>query len=84
MYKTLYESELDKDTLKSLSKSILVESLKYDNHYIGVRIIYKDKKEMSISRKSLNLYSVIIRNQLGNKINEFEFNNLESYNFDFI
>ena len=41
-------------------------------------------REILISRTKINLYSVIIRNKLGLKIDEFEFNNLETNTFDFI
>ena len=43
-----------------------------------------NRREILISRTKTNVYSVIIRNKLGLKIDEFEFNNLEENTFDFI
>ncbi len=85
MYKTLYQTESNLSDIKTLSKDVL-KSARYEdfNNYISVRLFMLNGREILISRTKTNVYSVIIRNKLGLKIDEFEFNNLEANTFDFI
>ena len=85
MYKTLYQTESNLSDIKTLSKDIL-KSARYEdfNNYTAIRLFMLNGKEILISRTKTNVYSVIIRNKLGLKIYEFEFNNLETNTFDFI
>lgn len=85
MYKTLYQTESNLSDIKTLSKDIL-KSARYEdfNNYTAIRLFMLNGREILISRTKTNVYSVIIRNKLGLKIDEFEFNNLETNTFDFI
>lgn len=85
MYKTLYQTESNLSDIKTLSNDIL-KSARYEdfNNYISIRLFMLNGREILISRTKTNVYSVIIRNKLGLKIDEFEFNNLEANTFDFI
>lgn len=85
MYKTLYQTESNLSDIKTLSKDIL-KSARYEdfNNYTAIRLFMLNRREILISRTKTNVYSVIIRNAIGNKIDEFEFNNLETNTFDFI
>lgn len=85
MYKTLYQTESNLSDIKTLSKDIL-NSARYEdfNNYTAIRLFMLNGREILISRTKTNVYSVIIRNAIGNKIDEFEFNNLETNTFDFI
>ena len=85
MYKTLYQAESNLSDIKTLSKDIL-KSARYNdfNNYISIRLFMLNGREILISRTKTNVYSVIIRNKLWLKIDEFEFNNLEANTFDFI
>ncbi len=85
MYKTLYQTESNLSDIKTLSKDILKSARHEDfNNYISIRLFMLNGREILISRTKTNVYSVIIRNKLGLKIDEFEFNNLETNTFDFI
>ena len=85
MYKTLYQTESNLSDIKTLSKDILKSARHEDfNNYTAIRLFMLNGKEMLISRIQLNVYSVIIRSQIGLKIDGFEFDNLESNKFDFI
>lgn len=85
MYKTLYQTESNLSDIKNLSKDIL-KSARYEdlNNYTAIRLFMLNGRKILISRTKTNVYSVIIRNKLGLKIDEFEFNNLEANTFDFI
>ena len=85
MYKTLYQTESNLSDIKNLSKDVL-KSARYEdfNNYTAIRLFMLNGREILISRTKTNVYSVIIRNKLGLKIDEFEFNNLEANTFDFI
>ena len=85
MYKTLYQTESNLSDIKTLSKDILKSARHEDfNNYTAIRLFMLNGKEILISRIQLNVYSVIIRSQIGLKIDGFEFDNLESNKFDFI
>ncbi len=85
MYKTLYQTESNLSDIKTLSKDILKSARHEDfNNYTAIRLFMLNGREILISRTKTNVYSVIIRNKLGLKIDEFEFNNLETNTFDFI
>lgn len=85
MYKTLYQTESNLSDIKTLSKDILKSAIYEDfNNYTAIRLFMLNGREILISRTKTNVYSVIIRNAIGNKIDEFEFNNLETNTFDFI
>lgn len=85
MYKTLYQTESNLSDIKTLSKDILKSARYKDfNNYISIRLFMLNGREILISRTKTNVYSVIIRNKLGLKIDEFEFNNLQANTFDFI
>lgn len=85
MYKTLYQTESNLSDIKTLSKDILKSARHVDlNNYTAIRLFMLNGREILISRTKTNVYSVIIRNAIGNKIDEFEFNNLETNTFDFI
>lgn len=85
MYKTLYQTESNLSDIKTLSKDILKSAIYEDfNNYTAIRLFMLNRREILISRTKTNVYSVIIRNKLGLKIDEFEFNNLETNTFDFI
>lgn len=85
MYKILYQTESNLSDIKTLSKDIL-KSARYEdfNNYTAIRLFMLNRREILISRTKTDVYSVIIRNKLGLKIDEFEFNNLEENTFDFI
>ncbi len=85
MYKTLYQTESNLSDIKTLLNDIL-KSARYEdfNNYTAIRLFMLNGIEILISRTKTNVYSVIIRNKLGLKIDEFEFNNLEENTFDFI
>lgn len=85
MYKTLYQTESNLSDIKTLSKDILKSARHEDfNNYTAIRLFMLNRREILISRTKTDVYSVIIRNKLGLKIDEFEFNNLEENTFDFI
>ena len=85
MYKTLYQTESNLNEIRSLSKEVLKNAKLRDyTNYTAVRLFMLNGREILISRTKINLYSVIVRNKLGLKIDEFEFNNLEANTFDFI
>ena len=85
MYKTLYQTESNLNEIRSLSKEVLKNAKHKDyTNYTAVRLFMLNGREILISRTKTNVYSVIIRNKLGLKIDEFEFNNLEANTFDFI
>ena len=85
MYKTLYQTESNMSDIKTLSKDILKSARYKDfNNYTAIRLFMLNGREILISRTKINVYSVIIRNKLGLKIDEFEFNNIEATTFDFI
>lgn len=85
MYKTLYQTESNLNDLRDQSKRVLTNARTSDySNYTAVRLFMLNGKEILISRIDINIYSVIIRNQLGFKIDGFEFDNLETNTFDFI
>ena len=85
MYKTLYQTESNPNEIRSLSKEVLKNAKHKDyTNYTAIRLFMLNGREILISRTKTNVYSVIIRNQIGLKIDEFEFNNLEANTFDFI
>lgn len=85
MYKTLYQTESNLNEIRSLSKEVLKNAKHKDyTHYAAVRLFMLNGKEILISRIQSNIYSVIVRNKLGLKIDGFEFDNLEANTFDFI
>ena len=85
MYKTLYQTESNLNEIRSLSKEVLKNAKHKDyTNYTAVRLFMLNGKEILISRIQSNVYSVIVRNKLGLKIDGFEFDNLEANTFDFI
>jgi hypothetical protein len=84
MYKQLYQTESNINDLKSQAKKALKSAREEESNYTSVKIYMLNGKSISIYRIAKNTYSVLIRNRLGNKIDEFNFNDLESENFDFI
>ena len=85
MYKTLYQTESNINDLRSQSKQVLTNARTSDySNYTAVRLFMLNGKEILISRIQSNVYSVIIRNKLGLKIDGFEFDNLEANTFYFI
>ena len=85
MYKTLYQTESNLNDLRDQSKQILTDArIKDYSNYIAVRIFMLNGREILISRIQANVYSVVVKNKLGLKIDGFEFENLDSNTFDFI
>ena len=85
MIKTIYQNENNRQLIIDSAKDILnnISSKDY-NSYIGVKIITLTNRQIIITRYEKDKYSVLIRNAIGNKIDEFIVNNLEANTFDFI
>ena len=69
------------DSAKDILNNI---SSKDYNSYIGVKIITLTNRQIIITRYEKDKYSVIIKNAIGNKIDEFIINNINNEKFDFI
>lgn len=85
MYKTLYQNENNRQVIIDSAKDILnnISSKDY-NSYIGVKIITLTNRQIIITRYEKDKYSVLVRNAIGNKIDEFIINNINNEKFDFI
>lgn len=85
MYKTLYQNENNRQVIIDSAKDILnnISSKDY-NSYIGVKIITLTNRQIVITRYEKDKYSVLVRNAIGNKIDEFIINNINNEKFDFI
>lgn len=85
MIKTIYQNENNRQVIIDSAKDILnnISSKDYNN-YIGVKIITLTSRQIIITRYEKDKYSVLIRNAIGNKIDEFIINNINNEKFDFI
>lgn len=85
MIKTIYQNENNRQVIIDSAKDILnnISSKDY-NSYIGVKIITLTNRQIIITRYEKDKYSVLIRNAIGNKIDEFIINNINNEKFDFI
>ena len=85
MIKTIYQNENNRQLIIDSAKDILnnISSKDY-NSYIGVKIITLTNRQIIITRYEKDKYSVLIRNSIGNKIDEFIINNINNEKFDFI
>lgn len=85
MIKTIYQNENNRQVIIDLAKDILnnISSKDY-NSYIGVKIITLTNRQIIITRYEKDKYSVLIKNAIGNKIDEFIINNINNEKFDFI
>ena len=85
MIKTIYQNENNRQLIIDSAKDILnnISSKDY-NSYIGVKIITLTNRQIIITRYEKDKYSVLIRNAIGNKIDEFIINNINNEKFDFI
>lgn len=85
MIKTIYQNENNRQVIIDSAKDILnnISSKDYNN-YIGVKIITLTNRQIIITRYEEDKYSVLIRNSIGNKIDEFIINNINNEKFDFI
>ena len=85
MIKTIYQNENNRQVIIDSAKDILnnISSEDY-NSYIGVKIITLTNRQIIITRYEKDKYSVLIKNAIGNKIDEFIINNINSEKFDFI
>ena len=85
MIKTIYQNENNRQVIIDSAKDILnnISSKDY-NGYIGVKIITLTNRQIIITRYEKDKYSVLIRNAIGNKIDEFIINNINNEKFDFI
>ena len=85
MIKTIYQNENNRQVIIDSAKDILnnISSKDY-NSYIGVKIITLTNRQIIITKYEKDKYSVLIRNAIGNKIDEFIINNVNNEKFDFI
>ena len=85
MIKTIYQNENNRQVIIDSAKDILnnISSKDY-NSYIGVKIITLTNRQIIITRYEKDKYSVLVRNAIGNKIDEFIINNINNEKFDFI
>ena len=85
MIKTIYKNENNRQVIIDSAKDILnnISSKDY-NSYIGVKIITLTNRQIIITRYEKDKYSVLIKNAIGNKIDEFIINNINNEKFDFI
>ena len=83
--KTIYQNENNRQVIIDSVKDILnnISSKDY-NSYIGVKIITLTNRQIIITRYEKDKYSVLVRNAIGNKIDEFIINNINNEKFDFI
>ena len=83
--KTIYQNENNRQVIIDSAKDILnnISSKDY-NSYIGVKIITLTNRQIIITRYEKDKYSVLVRNAIGNKIDEFIINNINNEKFDFI
>ncbi len=85
MIKTIYQNENNRQVIIDSAKDILNNIYSKDyNSYIGVKIITLTNRQIIITRYEKDKYSVLIRNSIGNKIDEFIINNINNEKFDFI
>lgn len=85
MIKTIYQNENNRQVIIDSAKDILNNIYSKDyNSYIGVKIITLTNRQIIITRYEKDKYSVLIRNAIGNKIDEFIINNINNEKFDFI
>lgn len=85
MIKTIYQNENNRQVIIDSAKDILnnISSKDY-NSYIGVKIITLTNRQIIITRYEKDKCSVLVRNAIGNKIDEFIINNINNEKFDFI
>ena len=85
MIKTIYQNENNRQVIIDSAKDILnnISSKDY-NSYIGVKIITLTSRQIIITRYEKDKYSVLIKNAIGNKVDEFIINNINNEKFDFI
>lgn len=85
MIKTIYQNENNRQIIIDSAKDILnnISSKDY-NSYIGVKIITLTNRQIIITRYEKDKYSVLVKNAIGNKIDEFIINNINNEKFDFI
>ena len=83
--KTIYQNENNRQVIIDSVKDILnnISSKDY-NSYIGVKIITLTNRQIIITSYEKDKYSVLVRNAVGNKIDEFIINNINNEKFDFI
>ena len=83
MNKSFYKTD---DNVDKLRRAIKQEMLNYtlDNED-GVGIaVHLDSKVVLIHKTDIDTFTVLIKNSLGNKLDEFQIKNVESNKFDFI
>ena len=85
MIKTIYQNENNRQIIIDSAKDILnnISSKDY-NSYIGVKMITLTNRQIIITRYEKDKYSVLVKNAIGNKIDEFIINNINNEKFDFI
>lgn len=85
MIKTIYQNENNRQVIIDSAKDILNNIYSKDyNSYTGVKIITLTNRQIIITRYEKDKYSVLVRNAIGNKIDEFIINNINNEKFDFI
>ena len=85
MIKTIYQNENNRQVIIDSAKDILNNIYSKDyNSYTGVKIITLTSRQIIITRYEKDKYSVLVRNAIGNKIDEFIINNINNEKFDFI
>ena len=85
MIKTIYQNENNRQIIIDSAKDILnnISSKDY-NSYIGLKIITLTNRQIIITKYEKDKYSVLVKNAIGNKIDEFIINNINNEKFDFI
>lgn len=83
MNKSFYKTDDNVDKLRSAIKHEMLNYTIDNEHGVGIAV-YLDSKVVLIHKTDIDTFTVLIKNSLGNKLDEFQIKNVESNKFDFI
>ena len=83
MNKSFYKTDDNVDKLRSAIKQEMLNYTLDNEDGVGIAI-HLDSKVVLIYKTDIDTFTVLIKNSLGNKLDEFQIKNVESNKFDFI
>ena len=83
MNKSFYKTDDNVDKLRSAIKQEMLNYTLDNEDGVGIAI-HLDSKVVLINKTDIDTFTVLIKNSLGNKLDEFQIKNVESNKFDFI
>ena len=83
MNKSFYKTDDNVDKLRSAIKQEMLNYTLDNEDGVGIAV-HLDSKVVLIYKTDIDTFTVLIKNLLGNKLDEFQIKNVESNKFDFI